>query len=268
MPGYPVSAQFPGGMDMLADDGAGPGDPQANLALEEALVRAAPVRPVLRIWRSSACVVIGRAQRVAREVNLAACTADGVSVLRRASGGGTVYQDPGNLNISVAVPGRAADLADELAALVAGVLTRLGLTPSIGSRGVFVGPAKVSGLASQVTRDGTLAHATLLVATPAGRILTYLAPAPPDRHPTDSRRCATTALQAVDPALGMATCQHAVLAEAAARYGPLGSRPLRAAERSWQERLLAERYRQDSWHRTGRCEEASWTRRPVLISTG
>ena len=63
MPGYPVSAQFPGGMDMLAGDDAGPGDPQANLALEEALVRAGPVRPVLRIWQNGACVVIGRAQR-------------------------------------------------------------------------------------------------------------------------------------------------------------------------------------------------------------
>jgi len=268
MPGYPVSERFPGGMDVLAGDHARPGDPQANLALEEALVRAAPPHPVLRIWRSSACVVIGRAQQVAREVNLAACAADGVPVLRRSSGGGTVYHDLGNLNISVAVPGQAPDLAGELAALVAGVITRLGMTPSIGSRGVLVGPAKVSGLASQVTRDGTLAHATLLVSTPAERIQAYLAPAPPDRRPGDSRRSATVPLHALDFALDVPACQRAVLAEAAARYGPLAPRAPRDAERRWQERLLAERYRQDSWHRTGRPKEASWTRKPVLISTG
>ena len=268
MPRYPVSAQFPGGMDVLAGDHAAPGDPPANLALEEALVRAAPPGPVLRLWRSSACVVIGRAQGVAREVNLAACAAHGVPVLRRASGGGTVYHDLGNLNISVAVPGRAPDLAGELAALVAGAITRLGMTPSIGSRGVFVGPAKVSGLASQVTRDGTLAHATLLVTTPAERIQAYLTPAPPDPRPSDSQRSKAVPLHALGFALDVPACERAVLAEAASRYGRLAPRALRAAERRWQERLLAERYRQDSWHRTGKPKEASWTRRPVLISTG
>ena len=80
-------------------------------------------------------MVIGRAQRAAREVNLAACAASGVPVLRRASGGGTVYQDLGNLNISLAVPGRAPGLAADLAALVAAVIAGLGLTPAHGERG-------------------------------------------------------------------------------------------------------------------------------------
>ena len=87
-------------------------------------------------------------------------------VLRRASGGGTVYHDPGNLNISMAVPGWQPGLAGELAVLVAGAIGRLGLQASVGGHGVSIGPAKASGLASQVTRDGTLAHATLLMTTP------------------------------------------------------------------------------------------------------
>jgi Lipoate-protein ligase A len=49
-----------------------------------------------------------------------------VPVLRRASGGGTVFQDLGNLNISLAVPGRAPGLAADLAGLVAAVITGLG----------------------------------------------------------------------------------------------------------------------------------------------
>ncbi len=183
MSGCPVSAQFQGGMDVLVQDYAGLGGVVANLALEEALVRAVPPRPLLRIWQNGTCVVIGRGQRVSREVNVAACAASGVPVLRRASGGGTVYHDAGNLNLSVAVPGWEPGLAGELAALVAGVIGRLGLQPSIGGRGVFIGPAKVSGLASQVTWDATLAHATLLVTTPAGRVQAYLTPAPPDRRP-------------------------------------------------------------------------------------
>jgi len=150
---------------------------------------------------------------------------------------------------------------------VAGVIGRLGLRASIGGRGVFIGPAKVSGLASQVTRDGTLAHATLLVTTPAGRVQAYLAPAPPDRRPLDSHRSPALPLCAHDPALDITACRRAVLAEAASRYGRLSPRAPRLAERRWQARLLAERYRHDSWHRTGRLKEASWTTRPVLSST-
>ena len=77
-------------------------DPAVNLALEEALVRAVPPVPVLRIWQNDTCVVLGRGQRLHREANVAACAAAGVAILRRASGGGAVYHDLGNLNITLA----------------------------------------------------------------------------------------------------------------------------------------------------------------------
>jgi hypothetical protein len=66
----------------------------------------------------------------------------------------------------------------------------------------------------------------------------------------------------------VAAARGAVVAEAARRYGPLRRRPASAAENRWQERLLAERYRIDSWHLTGRTEEAQWTTRRVLTCTG
>jgi lipoate---protein ligase len=254
-------------MDLLVHDGAA-GDQAANLALEEALARAGPPSPLLRIWQNDSCVVIGRAQRIAREVNLAACAASGVPVLRRASGGGTVYQDLGNLNISMAVPGRAPGLAAEVAGLVAAVIAGLGLPPAAGERGVFVAAAKVSGLASQVTRDGSLAHATLLVTTPATRVGAFLTPAPGDTHPADSRRSPVAALRELGCELSVAAIRAAVLAEAARRHGPLRRRPPNDGETGWQRRLLAERYRMDSWHLMGRTEEEKWTTRHVLTCTG
>jgi lipoate-protein ligase A len=254
-------------MDLLVHDGV-TGDQAANLALEEALVRAGPPSPLLRIWQNESCVVMGRAQRAAREVDLAACAADAVPVLRRASGGGTVFQDLGNLNISLAVPGRAPRLAADLAGLVAAVITGLGLTPRAGERGVFAGPAKVSGLASHVTRDGSLAHATLLVTTPAARVGAFLAPAPGERHPADSHRSPVASLHELGCGIDIAGAGAAVTAEAARRHGRLHRRAPGAAEEGWRRRLLAERYRIDSWHLTGRTEEAQWTVRPVLTCTG
>ena len=146
--------------------------------------------------------------------------------------------------------------------------TGLGLTPHAGERGVFVGPAKVSGLASHLTRDGSLAHATLLVTTPAARVGAFLAPAPEDHQPADSRRSPVASLRDLGCDIGVAAARGAALAEAARRQGPLRRRAPRAAERSWRHRLLAERYRLDSWHRTGRTEEAQWTIRPALTCTG
>src|SRR5262249_40683033 len=222
-------------------------DQAANLALEEALARAGTRKPVLRIWQNASCVVIGRAQRPEREVNLATCAASGVPVLRRASGGGTVYQDLGNLNVSLATPGRAPGLAAEVAGLVAAVIAGLGLTPSVGERGVFVGPAKVSGLASQLTRDGSLAHATLLVTTPAAQVGAFLAPAPDDPGPTDSRRSPVAALHDLGCDIGVAAARGAVLAEAARRYGPLRRRPRSAAQNPRPEALLAGPHPLHSW---------------------
>jgi len=125
-------------MDLLVPDVPGV-EPAANLALEEALVRAIPPVPLLRIWQNGPCVVLGRGQRLHREVNVAACAVAGVPVLRRASGGGTVYHDLGNLNITLAVPGWVPGVAGDLAALVAGVLRQLGLSPSATKGGVRAG---------------------------------------------------------------------------------------------------------------------------------
>ena len=258
-------------MDLLVPDTPGV-DPPANLALEEALVRAIPQEPVLRIWQNGACVVIGRGQRPHREANLAACAQAGVAVLRRASGGGAVYHDLGNLNITLAVPGWVTGLTADLAALVAGVLRRLGLAPAITGRGVFAGPVKVSGLAGQLTRGATLAHATLLVTTPAARVGAFLAPAPADSHPLDSRRSPVRPLCEMIRGLSVPAARGLVLAEAAERYGPLVERPGTAAELGWQTRLLAQRYASSTWHTTGRepverNEEAEWTRKPVASCT-
>jgi lipoate-protein ligase A len=260
-------------MDLFVQQAAA-GAPAANLAWEEALVRAVPAAPVLRIWRNPACVVLGRAQRAGREVDLAACAAAGVPVLRRASGGGTVYHDLGNLNITLVVPGWQPGLAAGLAGLLAGLLQELGIPAQAGDRGVFAGPAKVSGLASQLTRAATLAHATLLVTTPAARVMAFLRPAPAEPHPLDSRRSPVSPLCALARGLSVPVVRDAVLAAAARRCGPLSPRPPRAAETCWQQRLLAQRYRSDAWHLAGRrgpageLEEGQWTTRPAASCTG
>jgi len=79
--------------------------PAENLACEEALLQAAESGTsgeVLRFWESSThFVVVGYANKVATEVNVAACEARKIPILRRCSGGGTVVQGPGCLNYAL-----------------------------------------------------------------------------------------------------------------------------------------------------------------------
>src|SRR5260370_1685230 len=76
----------------------------ANLALDEALLLEAEAggRQVLRTWDwSGPAVVLGAAGRLAQEVHEDACRRDGVPILRRASGGGTVLLGKGCLCFSL-----------------------------------------------------------------------------------------------------------------------------------------------------------------------
>jgi lipoate-protein ligase A len=79
--------------------------PAENLACDEALLDAAEAGAgdeVLRFWESREFfVVAGYANKVAAEVNVAACEARGIPILRRCSGGGTVVQGPGCLNYTL-----------------------------------------------------------------------------------------------------------------------------------------------------------------------
>ena len=82
-----------------------------NLACDEALLdwcEKGAAEEVLRFWEPRAhFVVVGYANNVATEVNVPACEARGIPVLRRCSGGGTVLQGPGCLNYTLILQIRA-----------------------------------------------------------------------------------------------------------------------------------------------------------------
>lgn len=79
--------------------------PAENLAGDEALLDCFEEHGgegVLRFWEpENYFVVVGYGNHVATEVNVAACEAGGIPILRRCSGGGTVLQGPGCLNYSL-----------------------------------------------------------------------------------------------------------------------------------------------------------------------
>ena len=79
--------------------------PAENLAADEVLLdecEAGHGGEALIFWEPSEMfVVVGYANKVATEVNVAACEKAGVPIFRRCSGGGTVVQMSGGLNYSL-----------------------------------------------------------------------------------------------------------------------------------------------------------------------
>jgi lipoate-protein ligase A len=79
--------------------------PEENLACDEALLDLCDeglVDDVLRVWESEQYfAVVGYANKVASEVNVPYCRQNGLPILRRCSGGGTVLQGRGCLSYAL-----------------------------------------------------------------------------------------------------------------------------------------------------------------------
>ena len=136
-----------------------------NLALDEALLLEAEAgrgEEVLRLWEwPEFAVVLGSACRLDEDVDEPACQSDGVPILRRASGGGTVLLGNGCLCFSLVLAYERSPALREVPSSYRFILQRLrdalvGVLPDIelaGTSDLSCAGRKVSGNAQQRERD-------------------------------------------------------------------------------------------------------------------
>jgi lipoate-protein ligase A len=139
-------------------------DPYLNLALEEQLFKQIH-EDFLFIYRNKACVVVGKHQNANAEANQVWLIENDVPLIRRFSGGGTVYHDPENLNFSFITTGEDSKVIDfkKYALPVVGVLNEIGIPASLSKRhDIMVDGFKVSGHAAHAKGKRSLHHGTLL----------------------------------------------------------------------------------------------------------
>ncbi|MBL8798885.1 MAG: lipoate--protein ligase family protein [Planctomycetia bacterium] len=160
--------------------------PAENLALDEALLLAAEAGQggeVLRFWeQQQLAVVLGAGCKLSEDVDEVRCQADGVPILRRASGGGTVLLGPGCLCFTLMLAYDRSPLLREVPFSYVYILERVcaalhGLLPGIapaGTSDLMSEGRKFSGNAQQRKRDFLLHHGTLLYDFPLERIGDYV----------------------------------------------------------------------------------------------
>lgn len=129
----------------------------------------------LRFWSSADhAVVLGLGGRVEEDVDQKECQKHGVSILRRQSGGGTVLQGPGVLNVTLtqpwkrglgAVRGELCLLGKALAKGVSAVGSSAWVEEDSGD--VIIKekgePVKICGLSARAKSGGILLHGSVLV---------------------------------------------------------------------------------------------------------
>ncbi len=160
-------------------------DPYINLALDEVLLFSACNRlrtvPVVRIWINRESVIIGRSLKVEDEVNIKYVDYYRIPLIRRITGGGAVYHDLGNINLSL-IASRSKRIRVEAVyreglSILRRAIRELGLNPYIENiNDLVVNGWKVSGSAAYVSSCASLFHATLLVDADIGMIQRLLKP--------------------------------------------------------------------------------------------
>ena len=155
-------------------------DPYTNLAFENWLFQRQVIdQPILYLWQNKPCVIIGRAQNPWLECHLSELEKDGLDVIRRQSGGGTVYHDLGNLNYTFLCPNTQYDKAKNLKTIIDG-LALLKIDANISPRNdIMVNnlnnePRKISGCAFRETKYKSFHHGTLLINADTSSLSRYL----------------------------------------------------------------------------------------------
>jgi lipoate-protein ligase A len=160
---------------------------ERNLACDEALLEwfeaQRPDDGLLRLWQpENYFVVLGHSNHLTAEVAVTACATDGVPILRRVSGGGTVLQGPGCLNYSLILDCEMFELKN-IGATFHYVLNRhrtlltalAGLQIAVaGISDLTVDGRKFSGNAQYRKARYALVHGTFLLHFDLARIERYL----------------------------------------------------------------------------------------------
>lgn len=142
-------------------------DPYYNLAFEEYVLRNCRDDDYLILWQNDNTIVMGLHQNPYEEINLLRAAKMQVHIVRRNTGGGTVYHDLGNLNYSYITgwrEGEETDFGKLLKPVTEAFRETYGLEVEIkGRNDLLLDGKKISGSAQTLAKDRLLQHGTLLI---------------------------------------------------------------------------------------------------------
>ncbi len=155
-------------------------NPYTNLSVEQLLFEHLSPKelekPTLLFWINNPAVVIGRSQNPWSEVRTEALESSNIPLIRRSSGGGTVYHDRGNLCYSI-LRDRKSFNREEHSKFFCTVLRGLGVDAEYTERNdLLIQGKKFSGSAFRILKNRALHHGTLLIHADLQQLSSLLTP--------------------------------------------------------------------------------------------
>ena len=148
-------------------------DPYFNLATEEYLLKNFRDN-IFMLWQNEPSVIIGKHQNVRAEINLDFAEKNHIKIVRRFSGGGTVFHDMGNLNLTFIETNTNVNF-DKFTSEIVAMLAGLGIhAESDERRAINIDGLKISGSAQCIHKERVMYHATLLFSSDLSRLIESL----------------------------------------------------------------------------------------------
>lgn len=162
-------------------------DPYFNLAAEEYLLKNFQ-QNIFMLYQDEPSVIMGKHQNVRAEINLDYAEKNHIKVVRRYSGGGTVFHDLGNLNLTFIESGGNLNF-DKFTTRMIDMLAKFGIrTETDSRRALNIDGLKISGSAQCVHKDRVMYHATLLFSSDLAHLISSLEGDPMELERTKSRK--------------------------------------------------------------------------------
>lgn len=139
-------------------------DPYFNIAAEEYVLKNF-TEECFMLWRNEPSIIVGKHQNTLAEINPDYIEKNNIPVIRRISGGGTVFHDLGNLNFTFIKNGHTEKLVDfkKFTEPIIAALASLGINAKFeGKNDLRIDGKKISGNAEHVHKNRVLHHGTLL----------------------------------------------------------------------------------------------------------
>ncbi len=144
-------------------------DAKFNFALEKyAMDELDIAKEYLMFWRTTPTLMTGRYQNTLREINMPFAKAHGISIVRRVTGGGTIYTDENGWQFSFIVkePGQRRIEFETFTQPILDALQSIGVNAEMSGRNdLVIGGKKFSGNAQYLRKNVVLHHGSLLFDT-------------------------------------------------------------------------------------------------------
>ena len=123
--------------------------------------------PVFMIWQARKCAMIGSNQVAEAEIDMAYAEQEDVQIVRRSSGGGTIFTDLGTFLYTMILPHSDRDSAEDIRRIVAEpvvkALNDMGCPAKVeGRNDILVNGGKIGGMAQYVRHGKICTHGSLL----------------------------------------------------------------------------------------------------------